>query len=513
MAKCMQGKRSLKQAVFENASANLLRLAASGIVALLLPSFLVRRLTIEAYSTWVLVLQMTLYVGFLDFGIQTAVARFVAHAEELNLTEERNGIASTAFLLLAMASALGLIVIGVLAWQLPHVFTGMPVSLHRDARIALLVMGGSFALGLPVSVIHATFVGQQRNRIPVAIAVLNKSTMAVLVVIVVLKHWGMSGMGVAVASANILSYGASYIARRAWAPNLRIRIALASRSCAKQIVNYSAALGVWYVGMLMISGLDLSIVGVFDYSASAYYAVAVTLTSFVVLTQNAIFAAVLPASAILNARGDSQRLGALLLSSTRYGMLILLGMALPLMLAGRVILNIWVGKDYALHSILTMQILVVANVVRLSFLPYATLLLGMGEQRKVILSPLAEGLTNLLASLIGAFLWGAIGVAIGTLVGSFVGVVVHLLYSMPRTPEIGVDRSLLVKEGLVRPLICGVPFSLLFISLILTPQMQAPARSLLVAAAFIATGYLLWRYGLIGSERRRLTVFLAHESN
>src|SRR5271170_4252066 len=122
MAECMQVKRSLKQAVFENASANLLRLAASGIVALLLPSFLVRRLTIEAYSTWVLVLQMTLYVGFLDFGIQTAVARFVAHAEELNLTEERNGIASTAFLLLAMASALGLIVIVVLAWQLPHVF-------------------------------------------------------------------------------------------------------------------------------------------------------------------------------------------------------------------------------------------------------------------------------------------------------------------------------------------------------------------------------------------------------
>jgi O-antigen/teichoic acid export membrane protein len=500
----MQVKQSLKQTVFENASANLVRLAASGIVALLLPSFLVRMLAIETYSTWVLVLQVTLYVGFLDFGIQTAVARFVAHAEELNASEQRDGIASTAFALLVSASALGLFVVGVLAWQLPHVFRAMPVSLHREARTALLLMGGSFALGLPISVIHATFIGQQRNKIPVGIAVLNKLTMAGLIVAVVLRHWGLGAMGGAVAFANMLSYGASWVAWRTWAPQVRIRLALASKSCAKQIVNYSAALGVWYLGMLMVSGLDLTIVGVFDYTASAYYAVAVTLTNFVVLTQNAIFAAILPASAVLNARGDSQRLGALLLSSTRYGLLILLAMALPLILAGKLILSLWVGKNYALHSALIMQVLVVANVVRLSFLPYATLLLGMGEQRKVIMSPLAEGLTNLVASVIGASLWGAIGVAMGTLLGSFVSVVVHLLHNLPRTPEVGVDRSLLIKEGLLRPLVCATPLTLLLVSQLLSPQMQASARSLLAGAAIIATGYLLWNFGLINSERQKL---------
>jgi O-antigen/teichoic acid export membrane protein len=263
----MKFKQSLRQTVFENASANLVRLAASGIVALLLPSFLVRMLAIETYSTWVLVLQVTLYVGFLDFGIQTAVARFVAHAEELNASEQRDGIVSTAFLLLVSAAVLGLFVVALLSWQLPHVFRAMPISLHREARIALLLMGGSFALGLPISVIHATFIGQQRNKIPVGIAVLNKLTMAGLIVAVVFRHWGMGAMGGAVAVANMLSYGASYIAWRNWAPHVRIRLALASKSCAKQIATYSAALGVWYVGMLMVSGLDLTIVGVFDYTA------------------------------------------------------------------------------------------------------------------------------------------------------------------------------------------------------------------------------------------------------
>jgi O-antigen/teichoic acid export membrane protein len=504
-AERMQVKRGLKRTVFTNALANLLRLGASGIVALLLPSFLVRRLTVEAYSTWVLVLQVTVFASFLDFGVQTAVARFVAHAEELNDDEQRDGIASTAFVLLALAAALGLCVVSVLAWQLPHVFASMPVALHRQAKFAVLLMGGSFALGLPISVVQAAFTGQQRNGIPVAIAVLNKLATAVFVVLVVLRNLGMGAMGAAVAFANVVSYVASYVAWRIWAPQLKIRISLASKAWGKQIISYAAALGVWQVGMLMVSGLDLSIVGIFDYTASAYYAVAVTLTNFVVVTQNAIFAAVLPASAVLNARGDSQKLGSLLLSSTRYGLLILFAMALPLILGGKLILSAWVGNDYARHSLLIMRVLVVANVIRLSFLPYATLLLGMGEQRKVVMSPLAEGVANLIASIVGAALWGAVGVAVGTLIGSVVSVVVHLLHNMPRTPGVGVDRAALIKEGLFRPFVCAMPLILLLVSQLLSPRMPAPVSSLLVSIAVITTGYLLWTFGLISSERRKLS--------
>jgi O-antigen/teichoic acid export membrane protein len=500
----MQTKSSLKRTVFKNASANLARLAASGIVALLLPPFLVRMLPTETYSTWALVLQATAYLGFLDFGIQTAVARFVAHADELNDPEQRDGIASTAFVLLSFASALGLFVIGVLAWQLPHVFRAMPVSLRADARIALLLMGGSFALGLPVSVINAIFIGQQRNKIPVVILIVNKLATAVLIGVVVFRHSGIAAMGAVVGFANVSSYCALYIAWRAWASHVTIRVDLASKSYAKQIAGYSAALGVWYLGTMMVSGLDLSIVGVFDYAAVAYYAVAVTLTNFVVQTQNAIFAAVLPASAVLNARGDSQKLGILLVSSTRYGMLILLAMALPLVLAGRSILGVWVGRDYALRSTLIMQLLVVANIVRLSFLPYATLLLGMGEQRKVVMSPIAEGITNLLASVLLASLFGAIGVAIGTLIGSFVSVSFHVLHNMPRTTGIDIDRYLLVKEGLCRPLVCAVPFTLLLVSHLANPRMEVQTLVLLLGVATISTCYLLWNFGLIRSDREKL---------
>ena len=500
----MQTKQSLERAVVKNASANLLRLAASGIVALLLPPFLVRVLPTATYSTWALVLQMAAYLGLLDFGIQTAVARFVAHADELNDQHQRDGIASSAFVLLTFASAIGLFAVVGLAWQLPRLFPAMPVLLQRDAKVALLLVGSSSALGLPVSVINAIFIGQQRNKIPMVILMANKLTMAALVAVVAFQHRGLAAMGAAVAFANVFSYAGSYLAWRAWSQHVRVSVALASKVYAKEIASYSAALGVWYLGMVMISGLDLLVVGRFDYVAVAYYAVAVTLTNFVVQTQGAIFAAVLPASAVLNARGDSQKLGILLVSSTRYGMLVLLAMALPLVLAGRSILGIWVGREYALGSTLIMQVLVAANVVRLSFLPYATLLLGMGEQRKVVMSPIAEGVTNLMASVLLAWFFGAIGVAIGTLIGSFVSVTFHVLHNMPRTAGIEIDRSLLMRDGILRPFVCAVPFSMLLFLRIVSPNMSAGSTWFLSCIAVIGTGCLLWKFGLIGSERRKI---------
>lgn len=496
----MSSAPNLTRTVVKNASANLARLAGSGVIALLLPPFLVRELSKDAYGAWSLLLQLTLYVGYLDFGIQTAVARFVAHAEELGDTKQKDGVVSTAFVLLSLAALLGCVLVIVLAWQLPNLFGQMPPALYQPAQIALLFMGISFALGLPVSVIHALFIGLQRNEIPAAVAVANKVAMAALVAGVVLQHWGLAAMGASVALANVLSYFAAFVAGRAWA-RVRIHVTQISRVYVRQIGGYSASVVVWMVAMLMISGLDLSIVGIFDYKMTAYYAIAATLTNFIAQAQGAIFSALLPASAVLGARGDGERLGVMLVSSTRYGMLILLAMALPLVVGGHWIIRFWAGADYAQHATRILQVLVIANVIRLCALPYSTLLLGTGQQKKVIASPLAEGITNLLASVVGAYLLGAIGVALGTLIGAVVSVALHLFYNMPRTALIAIDRLRLVKEGLLRPSICALPFAIL---LVVRPAEDFAGYVLLLTMATLTAALLFWNFGLLRSERQRL---------
>ena len=493
-----------RNSIVANASANLLRLAGSGIVALLLPPFLVRLLSTDAYSTWAILMQLSLGVGLLDFGIQTAVARFVAHADELNDEKEREGIVSTAFFLLVGACVLAMLAIGILAWQLPNVFRTMPTSLHGSSRVALLLMGGSFALGLPVAVIPSLFIGLQRNDIPAAIAIGNKFVMAGLVIAAALKHSGLALMAAAVAVVNLASYCVSWVVWRVWAGDIRIHLSLVAKTYARRIVSYSAALTVWIGAMWLISGLDLTIVGIFDYRATAAYAVAASLTNFVAQTQGAMFAALLPVSAVLAARRDERELGAMLLSSTRYGCLTLLMTGLPLILFGEAILRVWVGPDYASQGTAILQVLVAANVIRLSALPYSTLLLGTGQQHKVILSPIAEGLVNLVTSVAGAYMWGAIGVAFGTLVGAVVSVILHFFYNMPRTSLVSIDRSLLLRESVLRPMICATPIGVVLLINRTLPQLPSMLVITFSFAGMIASLLLLWNYGLVSSERDRL---------
>ena len=73
----------VRATVIKNALANVMRGGATAVVSLVLPHFLVRSLDRDRFAAWSLMLQIAAYASYLDFGLQTAVARYVAHFTEL----------------------------------------------------------------------------------------------------------------------------------------------------------------------------------------------------------------------------------------------------------------------------------------------------------------------------------------------------------------------------------------------------------------------------------------------
>src|ERR1700687_562815 len=119
--------------LIKNAAANIIRGGAAAFVALALPPFLTRLMPADSYGAWSLVLQLSAYVGYLDFGIQTAVGRFVAQANEMRDADHRDQIVSTAFVGLTAA---GVTAIGGtlgLAVLLPRIFQHVPSAMVGDA--------------------------------------------------------------------------------------------------------------------------------------------------------------------------------------------------------------------------------------------------------------------------------------------------------------------------------------------------------------------------------------------
>jgi O-antigen/teichoic acid export membrane protein len=501
--------RREKLLVLKNAAANLVRGGASAVVALVLPPFLTRSMSRDAFGAWALILQLSAYVSYLDFGIQTAVARFVAHATERNDARHRDGIVSTAVATLAASGCAAFLSLVLLALFLSRLFHHLPGSLLFDVRLALLLVGGSLCIGLPASVFAGIFVGLQHNEVPAAIIGASRLLSAALLILIVRNGGGIVAMSIAVAIVNISSYGLQFKVYRRFVgrltPTISLSVGRVTKAAAWELFDYCASLTIWGLGMVLVTGLDLTIVGVYRFYEVGYYAVAATLVTFLVGVFGALFGAMGSPTAVLHARGDSDGLGRMVSATTRLGMLLLLATGIPLIFGAGHILRLWVGPVYAQHATLLVQILVAANIVRLCVGPYIIAMIGAGEQRRIILVPLLEGAANLLGSLIAGYYLGAVGVAIGTLIGSFVSLGGHFVYTIRRNAAMHLTAIEYFRDSLLPPLLCCGPVLILGVLwLPLLSFLPYWLLGFLLAAASILSLVLVWYVGLIPNERQKL---------
>jgi O-antigen/teichoic acid export membrane protein len=496
--------RKEKLVLLKNVIANVVRGSAGAVVAILLPPFLTRLMAPDAFGAWSLVLQLSAFVGYLDFGIQTAIGRFVAHTGESGDTEHRNRIASTSMAALSAAGTVGVVGSLGLAFLMPHVFHQVPHMLLGESRWALVLVGGSLAVGLPCSVFNGIFVGLQRYEVPAAVIGGSRVISAAFLVLIVRHGGSLAQMGAAVATVNLASYGLQYLLYRKMAPKVRFSKHFVSRKTGRELLDYCLSLGIWSFAMLLVSGLDVSLVGYFEFEKVAFFSVAATLIVFLAGLQNALFNVMVPSTAVMQARGNSIQLGQFMITATRYGGFVLLLMGLPLILAAKSILTLWVGPRYADQGARILQVLAAANMIRLSAVPYVMALIGTGQQRLVRITPLLEGASNLIVSVIGGFFFGAVGVAIGTLLGALVGVGGNLFYNMRRTIEVKFRIADYVRDGLLRPLVCTLPVLAVALGFRFSSSFVPAVGYAAVGAAVVATVLLLWRCGLVGSERERL---------
>ncbi|MBZ5489500.1 MAG: oligosaccharide flippase family protein [Acidobacteriia bacterium] len=476
----------------KNAVANLARGGASGIAALFLPAVLVRHMTQLDYTVWVLVLQIAAYSGYLDFGLQTAIGRYVAFANEKQDAELRNGIFSTAFFGLSLACVIFIVLLFAAGAGASWLFPQISAQVVPTMRWALLIVGSSVAIGLPASAWSGVFVGLQRNEIPAIVTGGAKIVSAVAVVAVVLQGHSIIVMAAVLAVLNLFSYLTLFGLAKRVAPEVKFQNSLVRWSSAKELSNYCYSLTIWSFAMMLVTGLDLLLVGRFQVSALGPYAVAASLVTFVAGAQSAIFSAMIPRAAVAHAQQDPAALGRMVLTSTRVGVLLLVFTGMPLLLFADPIMVAWVGRQYAIQAHAVLLVLVSANMIRLTGVPYSVVLIGAGQQKLITLSPLVEGLTNLVASVLLGLKFGAMGVAWGTLIGAGVGVLGNLVYNIPRTNKAIRLRVLqYLFSGIVFPALAAVPFLVLIHLPNLMHPLETPLLFIIVFVALI--GVILYR--------------------
>jgi len=493
----------------KNAVANLFRSGSMWIIILFLPPLLVRSLDKPTYGVWLLLLQLAAYITVFDTGVQMAVARYVGRAEG---AQDRGYVArllSSAAAVMAVA-AIATVLLAVLgSWQLTDVFREIPNSIAGSARQALLMIGISCAVTLPFSVLAGFFVGLQKNEIPAFSISLGRFAGAAGTAWAAYHHQGLLAMAVWVGAGDLVQCLTYMVFWKREGKSDLLLPCYVERSTAREFVLFCSVMFVSQCSSILITGMDMPIVAGFDFRSAAYYGVATTLSNALMAPYGSIVSTLLPVAAGLSANDDPQRLGQMLLKTTRFATALLCLIGLPLLLLMPLFLRVWVGADYASHALLLAEILVVAQFIRMTMLPYAMIGFAAGQQQRMLVSPVVEGIVNLLCSLAFVQFIGARGVALGTFVGALVGVWLHFTVSLRRTNCVTVSRRQLIWQGILKPVVCTLPLLLgakFVLHWILAPLLQVP----LAAFVELVLLALFWKFSFDAGEREQLCGLLRH---
>ena len=454
----------LATVVFRNVSANLARVAAVSAVALLLPAYLTHHLPVKVYAAWVLIIQLGAYVSYFDLGIQTGVAKFVAEHDAKRDPLEAGRYASAGLALMFLAGILGGVLTLGLAWQIPRLFSGMPANLFPEVRTGLILVGFSLAFGLVCSVYSAVFLGLQRYWIPTLITILGRVLFATAIILAVHSGGSLAILGLAAALVNAFTGVLQVLAWRRRASHIRLSLSLLKFHIVKNVTRYCSLQSLLMIALFCVTALDIVIVGHFDYVQTAYYSIAALPTSFLLLIIASLLSPLMPASSALSTLLSPAEMGVFLAKITRYNTIALLLVGLPLLVFAFPILRLWVGFDYASHTVAYLRVLLLANIVRNLCAPYATMVTATGSQKSVMVAGVSEAVVNLTSSIYLAWRFGAMGVAMGTMLGAFVSVIVHFVLSMRWTrPVICISRPLLFLRGILVPCVVSLPSALILV--------------------------------------------------
>jgi O-antigen/teichoic acid export membrane protein len=450
--------RSLHFTIAKNAVANIVRGAASGIVALVLPHFLTHSLGADRFAGWALMLQLAAYANYLEFGIQTALARYLAGALEVGDQDRCKHLLSNAVALLTMAAAGSVCLLGVLVWQMPHLFHSIPSGLSTEIGFGVMILGVSAALGLPLSAYTGVLVGMQRNEFP-ALAVAISRFVSVLAVVTATHYThSLTWLALCVGGCNLFAAILQYAAVRRLLPWLQCRLEFVNRQTVMEFVRYCSTLSVWSFSMLLVSGLDVTLVGLFNFQAVGAYSIAATLLVFYTGLVGAAFGAMMAPIAVLQARKEYGRISELVMVTTRLSSYISMAAIVMVFLFGEIFIRTWVGPAYMAITLPVLKILLFAQAIRLVGNAYGTALVAMGLQKMGIMPAIFEALTNLLLSVLGMMWIGPKGVAWATLTAAALALGITVFYLLPRIKELSLRSVPFLWQGAGVPFVAFIPF-------------------------------------------------------
>jgi O-antigen/teichoic acid export membrane protein len=441
--------RSILRNIFSNWASYLV----TALVGFFLAPLVVHSLGNTGYGLWTLVLSLTGYFGLLDLGIRSSVGRFVARYVALGDEEGVNRTVTTAFTMLTAGGTLAFLVTLVVVGFFFDSFKIEP-QFRSAGRVALLITGLNVSCILPVGVCSAILIALERFDVLSGVTIIGELIRAALVVTMLKLGHGVVALAVIMLVITALQYSAMAVfVKKLYAP-LRLRLRFINRHTFRELFGFGIYRFFWIVANQLIFYSDSVVIGIFlGAGAITYYAIAGSVINYGRNVVSLVTDTFYPAATRMDANKNLVGLRELLLLGTKMALIVAVPLCLGFVFLGKQFIVLWMGKNYG-SSATFLLVLTIPQLGSMSQYVSSLVLAGMARHRALAYFVLAEGVANLVLSIVLIKRIGLIGVAWGTVIPDLIFMMVVIPFYTLRVLKLRMREYL---KACLAPLLCGVP--------------------------------------------------------
>lgn len=409
-----------KESLGRNIFANYLGVFGQIIIAFFLSPFLVHTLGDTRYGIWTIIAAFSGYLSLLDFGVSSAVMRYVAKYHAENNKDKINAVLSSALVVFIIITSC----IALLSPAISYLFIRfIDTSQEYEEIISLLII--IVSIDICIFILSGLFKGAlsgfQRFDIINITTFCSGLYKALMFYAFLSKGYGLITMALVSISANLLIATSYYVFLNKQFLFLEFKIKSATKIQSKELVGHSKYSFITMLANQIIYYSDVFIIGYFlSITHVTYYTIAWSLCEYIKRFCLAASRAFVPAFSQSESLGDKEKLTELFLSGSKYMMIFSNLLSLGFMVLGGAFISLWMGEKYMEVATPLLVIMFVSLFIQGPQLISYALLQGTSNHQFFSYTSLTIAVVNIILSVILVQSYGLIGVAIGAAIPQLV---------------------------------------------------------------------------------------------
>ena len=420
---------SVKKKIVKNTVANTLLKISQYVIGFLMFPFIIKYVGVEDYGIYLLVGAFVGYFGLLDFGVGSALVKYVAQYTTKEDKKTINEMVSSSF---AFYMGIGIVIcvsVLIIGTYYVEFFNISPDQAEKARFIAYLVAIGALT-SWPMHSFGNILPGIQRYDIGAILGFVSAIITAVSTVIILLSGGGIIDMifwGIVIGASFQL---ATVIITQRLLPYLELRREYMGMEPMKKIFKFSSVVFIGQIIGMIVLGTDRIVIGAFvSVAAITHYAVARKLHDIVHTASSLPASALLPAATELDTKDNKAAIERLVFRGGKYKCALIIGAATVIFVLAEPIINVWMGPEWTFMALST-QVYISYWFVFAAMGVMGSVLLAQEKFMPLMIMYAVNAIANLVLSLILVQYYGLMGVIMGTVIPYFFLMPVLIPYAL-----------------------------------------------------------------------------------